>query len=82
MTRFCRLAQIASLVLVFPAVALAHPGHEGHELTWDLNHLASHPLATLMCFSVVAAGAWCAWRVAQWGGLNPTGAVVRDRSLR
>ena len=41
---------------------LAHPGHEGHELTWDLGHLASHPLATLGCVAVVVAATVLAWR--------------------
>jgi hydrogenase/urease accessory protein HupE len=82
MTRFRRFVQIAGLVLVFPALAHAHPGHEGHELTWDFNHLVAHPLATLMCFAVLAAGAWAAWRIALWGGLIPQDAVPRDKSRR
>jgi hydrogenase/urease accessory protein HupE len=82
MIRFRRLVQIASLALLFPVLAQAHPGHEGHELTWDFNHLAAHPLATIMCFSVLAAGAWCAWRIARWGGLIPQSHALRDRSSR
>jgi hydrogenase/urease accessory protein HupE len=78
MIRIRRISQIVSLILVSPALALAHPGHEGHELTWDLNHLAAHPLATLYCLAIVAAGAWCAWRVALWGGLTPTTAIRSD----
>jgi len=39
----------------------AHPGHDGgHELTWDLGHLATHPLATASCLAVLAAGVWFA----------------------
>jgi hypothetical protein len=50
--------------ILVPALALAtttlqaHPGHDGHELTWDLDHLAAHPAATLLCFAVMALGAW------------------------
>jgi urease accessory protein len=37
------------------AVAFAHPGHDdGHELTWDFDHLAAHPVATLLCVAVLA----------------------------
>ncbi len=82
MIRHRRLVQITSLILLSPALAMAHPGHEGHELTWDLNHLAAHPLATLLDCSVIAAGAWCAWRVAVWGGLNLRTSAVRDDSGR
>jgi hypothetical protein len=28
-------------------LAQAHPGHDGHELTWDMQHLGQHPTATL-----------------------------------
>lgn len=44
------------------ALAQAHPGHEGHELTWDARHLASHPLATIGCVVVLAGGAVLAAR--------------------
>lgn len=37
------------------AVASAHPGHDGHELTWDFSHLAQHPFATMGCAAVVGA---------------------------
>lgn len=48
---------------LFPAVAFlsvtslaqAHPGHDGHELTWDLGHLAQHPFATMGCAAVAGA---------------------------
>ena len=45
------------------AVALAHPGHDdGHELTWDFDHLAAHPAATLLCLAVVALAAGALWQ--------------------
>lgn len=44
--------------------ALAHPGHDGgHELTWDLEHLAAHPFATIGTLAVVALAAWGFWRI-------------------
>jgi hypothetical protein len=45
------------------ALALAHPGHDdGHELTWDFDHLAAHPVATLLCFAVLALAAGAFWQ--------------------
>lgn len=49
---------------LLPALAHAHPGHDGdHELVWEFGHLASHPFATFLCFSLFAAGAWAIWRL-------------------
>jgi hypothetical protein len=45
------------------ALALAHPGHDdGHELTWDFDHLAAHPVATLLCFAVLVLAAGAFWQ--------------------
>ncbi len=42
----------------------AHPGHDdGHELTWDFSHLASHPVATILCVTVAAASVWVGVRL-------------------
>lgn len=46
------------IFLALATVAHAHPGHEGHELTWDFSHLARHPLATVGCAAVLGAGIW------------------------
>jgi len=61
--------RLLTLLLAFAtlaAVAQAHPGHDGHELTWDLGHLAQHPLATVGWAAVLAlavgAGVWGARR--------------------
>ena len=54
----------------------AHPGHEGHELTWDLSHLADHPLATLACFSLMFAAGLGGWLMLR------RGATLRVQSLR
>jgi hypothetical protein len=65
MNRLRRFLPSTSLLVLFPAVAQAHPGHEGHELTWDYQHLAAHPLATLECFAVLALGAGVACLIAR-----------------
>lgn len=54
----------------------AHPGHDGHELTWDLSHLADHPLATICSFAVVIAIGWSGWLLLR------RGATQRVQSLR
>ncbi len=60
------LRRAFSSTTIFLATAVlvrAHPGHEGHELTWDLRHLAANPGATLCCFGVVGAAAWGLWKM-------------------
>ncbi len=63
-------------------LAQAHPGHDdGHELTWDLGHLAAHPLATLAGLTVLVAAGWAgfqvvrratAWRTQSLRGSQPS----------
>jgi urease accessory protein len=59
------------LALVFAvfsvvSVALAHPGHDdGHELTWELGHLAAHPLATFGCLAIFVGAGWGGWKLVQ-----------------
>lgn len=43
------------------ALLQAHPGHEGHELTWDFSHLAAHPLATFGGFGVLLTAGAVGW---------------------
>jgi hydrogenase/urease accessory protein HupE len=53
-----------ALYLTASAVALAHPGHEGHTdggFTWDLSHLAAHPLATLSFAVLAGVAAYAGW---------------------
>ncbi len=49
------------LFLASMSSLLAHPGHDdGHEVTWELGHLAEHPVATavwLLIFAVVSLSA-------------------------
>ena len=58
-----RPAFLATLALALPALAHAHPGHDGHELTWDMfslapKHLAAHPWATAGCALGLAVLTW------------------------
>lgn len=73
-----RRRALACLV-VAPVVAgraLAHPGHEGHELTWDLSHLAQHPWAVVGALALVGVGVFLGRQVLRARG------AVRDQSLR
>ena len=58
--------------------AFAHPGHDGHELTWDLGHLVTHPLATLGCAVVLLVGAWAVAQLLE-SGAGRVREVVRQR---
>ena len=60
-----RSTLVAVVAIALPSLAHAHPGHDGHELTWDFSHLAAHPLATLGCFLTIGASAWIIWRFVQ-----------------
>jgi hydrogenase/urease accessory protein HupE len=58
-----RFLPLAGL-LAAPALAFAHPGHEGgHDFEWDFGHFASHPLATTLCVAVLAISVWAVWRL-------------------
>lgn len=58
-----RVSAPAALFLATAALAQAHPGHDGHELTWDLDHLTAHPGATIVCFGVLGLIAWGLWKL-------------------
>ena len=54
-----RVLGLIATVLALPATALAHPGHEGHELTWDFSAGAVHPLTGWdHLLAMVAIGFW------------------------
>lgn len=54
-----RLLPLSLAAFLLPALAHAHPGHDGdHDFVWDFDHLASHPLATIACLSLLIAAAW------------------------
>jgi len=43
------------------ALLHAHPGHDGHDLTWDFSHLAAYPAATagwLLGFAALGVSVW------------------------
>ena len=62
MKRHPVLFVLTAISLASAPVAFAHPGHDGHELTWDYGHLAAHPLATLGCFLTICVLAEIGWR--------------------
>jgi hypothetical protein len=69
------------LVLSFAFLAsaaemLAHPGHDGHDLTWDFSHLAAYPMATAGCLAIAAMLGWIGWRMLR------RSATERIQSLR
>jgi len=62
-TSALRLSAFA-VVFLLPALAQAHPGHEGdHGFGWDFNHLQKHPYATFVCGILLYATGWIAWRL-------------------
>jgi urease accessory protein len=55
-TRFLILAAFA-----LPVLAHAHPGHDGHELTWDFATGAAHPFSGWdHLLAMIAVGLWAA----------------------
>ena len=49
---------LAPAVFALPALAHAHPGHGSRELTWNFDHPAAHPLATIPCLGVMFLAGW------------------------
>jgi urease accessory protein len=85
LTRFIALAALA-----FPLLAQAHPGHDGHELTWDFATGAAHPLSGWdHLLAMIAVGLWAAqlggrsrWLVpAAFVGVMTVGAVLGHYGL-
>jgi urease accessory protein len=57
--KLTRLLALAAFVV--PVLAHAHPGHEGHELTWDFTSGAIHPLSGWdHVLAMMAVGLWAA----------------------
>jgi urease accessory protein len=84
-TRFLALAAFA-----LPVLAHAHPGHDGHELTWDFTSGAAHPFTGWdHLLAMVAIGFWAAqlggrsrWLVpAAFLGVMAVGAVAAQAGL-
>jgi hypothetical protein len=57
------LSAVASSLLVFAPLASAHPGHGDHDLTWDLDHLVEHPVATIVWLGIFAGATWAVARL-------------------
>jgi len=51
---------LSAFFLALPALAVAHPGHDGHELIWDFHGhgLWDNPLVLLLGGLCAAAVAW------------------------
>jgi urease accessory protein len=63
------LSLLAIVAFVLPSLALAHPGHDGHELTWDFSGGFAHPLSGWdHLLAMIAVGLWAAQlgRRARW----------------
>ncbi len=61
MNRLSRLVQMGGILLALPVLAQAHPGHDGHELTWDFNGGFTHPLSGWdHLLAMIAVGLWAA----------------------
>lgn len=74
MTPLIRRAFTLVAFLATAVLAQAHPGHDdGHELTWDFQHLAQNPWATL--------GWAVSFGLAVWG-LSRLMAVIGESIIR
>jgi urease accessory protein len=52
---------MGAILLALPALAQAHPGHDGHELTWDFSSGFAHPLSGWdHLLAMIAVGLWAA----------------------
>ncbi|HEX2860974.1 MAG TPA: hypothetical protein VHN79_05015 [Lacunisphaera sp.] len=59
-------ALLVAAACLAPVLAHAHPGHDGdHDFVWDFGHLASNPIATIACVTLLAATAWGVGRLVQ-----------------
>jgi urease accessory protein len=69
---------VAALLLTLPALAHAHPGHDGdHELTWDFNGGFLHPLTGWdHLLAMIAVGVWAAQLGGRARWLVPSAFVV------
>ncbi len=76
MNRILRLVPIVGLALLFPVLAHAHPGHEGHDLTWDFDGGFAHPLTGWdHLLTMIAVGLWAAQLGARARWLVPSAFV-------
>lgn len=86
-----RFLKLSALLAVLPAIASAHPGHDGgHGLEWDFAGGVQHPLFGLdHLLAMIAVGIWAAqlggrarWFVpATFVGVMALGAVVGNQGV-
>lgn len=72
----------AAAFLAIASFAQAHPGHDGHDFTWDFSHLAAYPDATILCLGVLGALVWGIWKVAVAAPAEPKHVPVRAEDPR
>ena len=78
-----RTAFLSVALLASASLAQAHPGHDGHDFSWDFRHLADYPDATILCFGVIGAIGWFVWKVISAKAETPKTSAVRvDDSRR
>lgn len=75
------LVPVAAFVAA-ASVAQAHPGHDGHDFTWDFGHLAAYPDATILCIGVLGAVAWVVWKIVSARAEEPKPVRVRSEDSR
>ncbi len=71
-----------AMFLSTAVLARAHPGHDGHDFTWDFGHLAAYPDATILCFGLVGGAVWGTWKIVRASAEAPKGVVVRVDEAR
>jgi hypothetical protein len=64
------------------ALLRAHPGHDGHDFSWDFHHLANYPDATILCLGAAGAVGWVGWKVMSARTDAPKAAPVRLDDVR
>ena len=81
-TTFRRALTPTALFLATAVLARAHPGHDGHDFTWDFGHLTAYPDATILCFGLLGLVVWGTWKMVRASAEAPKGAVVRVDDAR
>ena len=64
------------------SLAQAHPGHDGHDLTWDFVHLVANPGATILCFGAVVSVGWAVWKLTRPAAESMKAILVRSDDSR
>ncbi len=72
----------AAAFLATASFVQAHPGHDGHDFSWDFSHFAAYPDATILCLGVLGALVWGIWKVAAAAPAEPKPVPVRAEDRR